>query len=156
MREHSHLLVPLRSWLFFFSSCHAVGDRDTLRHSQQVNYWAYCSTAEGKLFILFFFELHIFWGKTANFRYNYWDSFFFRSFFPHAQQLLSVQHQIWEVKLNKLEESLLEKASSALKKNAKVANSRAQDSLIKLSRRKPIKHSKLLFWGSPKQHKSKE
>lgn len=45
---------------FFFSSCHAVGDRDTLRHSQQVNYWAYCSTAEGKLFILFFFELHIF------------------------------------------------------------------------------------------------
>lgn len=101
----------------------------------------------------FFFELHIFWGKIENFRYHYRDLF---SFFLHSQQLVSVEHQIWEVKLKKLEENLLEKASSAFKKNAKFANSRALDSLITLNRGKPIKHFKLLFWGSPKQHKSKE
>lgn len=50
----------IQTCFFFFLSCHAMGDHDTLRHSQQVNYWAYCSTAEGNLFILFFFELHIF------------------------------------------------------------------------------------------------
>lgn len=105
-------------WFFFFLSCHAVGDRDTLRHSQQVNYWAYCSTAEGNLFILFFFELNIFWGKNRKLQIQllrlFFSFFLFFWTFPlHAQQLLSVQHQIWEVKLNKLEENLLEKASSA-------------------------------------------
>lgn len=68
--------------------------------------------------------------------------------------MFSIRYE--KVKLNKQEGNLVEKASSAFKKNAKFANSRAQDSLIKLNGGKPIKHFKLLFWGSPKQHKSKE
>lgn len=75
-------LEPLPS--VFSLSPHAVGDSDTLRHSQQVYYWTYCPTAEGNLFTLFLFETHRFWGKIENFSYHSWDFLFFCPACPAA------------------------------------------------------------------------